>query len=118
VTGWTPETLKEHYDVIAASNRMIGLVAAIGLISIVMVMNAGNAKATALALEGQREATRVALEAANDKGAAHNGLIERMRELSSTYVTKTTVFLVLGAILGWGTLAWTVLSPLLMHTVR
>jgi hypothetical protein len=38
------------------------------------------------------EATSVAFKAAEAKGIQHNGLIERMREMSGTYITRGNLY--------------------------
>ena len=70
----------------------VGVTAAIGFAAVIVTLDKKNTQAVALALEGQEEATKVALDAAAEKGLHHNGLIERMREMSATYVTRGNVY--------------------------
>lgn len=39
-----------------------------------------------------REAVRIALDAAKEKSMAHNDLIQEMRRKETTYITKTTLY--------------------------
>lgn len=58
-------------------------------------------------LAAEREkATRVAFDAANEKGVHHNGLIDRMREMSKQYVTWPVVILLIGLALSLAGRDW------------
>lgn len=81
----------------------LAIVMAIGFAAVIITLDRKNGEAVKLALEGQEEATRVALSAAAEKGLHHNGLIERMREMSSTYITRGNLYSALiaaGAVVG------------------
>jgi hypothetical protein len=84
--------MKDYVDLGRKGALLIGAVAAFGFAAVIMTLDKKNAKAVELALEGQEEATRVALDAAAEKGLHHNGLIERMREMSSTYITRGNLY--------------------------
>lgn len=63
-------------------------------------------------LAAEREkATRVAFDAANEKGVHHNGLIDRMREMSKQYVTWPVVLLLIGLALSLSDRLWNDATP-------
>lgn len=63
-------------------------------------------------LAAEREkATRVAFDAANEKGVHHNGLIDRMREMSKQYVTWPVVLLLIGLALSLSDRVWGDATP-------
>lgn len=63
-------------------------------------------------LAAEREkATRVAFDAANEKGVHHNGLIDRMREMSKQYVTWPVVLLLIGLALSLSDRMWGDATP-------
>jgi hypothetical protein len=60
-----------------------------------LILIAGVASTITAVILGMEKATAVALTAADEKGVAHNGLIDRMREMSKQYVTWPTVMLLM-----------------------
>lgn len=90
-----PVPLKEHFDAINEERRRTVTVAAFGMI----------ATATAV-IWGMSKATDVAFAAANESKVAHNGLIDRMREMARQYVTWPMVIVLLGLIASWAGLAF------------
>jgi hypothetical protein len=76
--------LREHIETVSKLRDRIALVAFLGLIAVGWAV-----------VQGQEKATSVAFDAANEKGVAHNGLIDRMREMARQYVTWPTVMLLL-----------------------
>lgn len=85
-------SIKEYVDLGRNGLLLIGTVAAIGFAAVIVTLDKKNAQAVELALEGQEEATKVALAASDAKGIAHNGLIERMREMSATSITRGNIY--------------------------
>jgi putative NIF3 family GTP cyclohydrolase 1 type 2 len=77
--------------------RLVG-VTAVGLLILFFVGDLKDSKAVRIALDGTGEATKVAKAEAKDALLKHNGLIDRMRELSATYVTKGSVMSFLVAV--------------------
>jgi hypothetical protein len=94
----TDVPLRDYTDARIADLRLVGVVVALSILTVIFTMNAGNAKATKLALDGSEKATSVALAASDAKGVAHNGLIDRMREMSATFITRGNVVSFLTAI--------------------
>jgi len=80
----TKVPLREHLEAI---NRERSRAIAIGFLGLIAVGWA--------VVHGMEKATAVALTAANEKGVAHNGLIDRMREMSKQYVTWPVVLLLM-----------------------
>lgn len=70
----------------------LALVMALGFATVIFTLDRKNGEAVKLALEGQEKATKVAFEAAEAKGIQHNGLIERMREMSAQFVTRGNIY--------------------------
>jgi hypothetical protein len=83
--------LKDYVDTAAAGLFRLGVTVTVGLLVLFFVGDFKNSKAVGLALRGAEEATKVALDAAEAKGVQHNGLIDRMREMQATFVTKGNV---------------------------
>jgi len=78
-------SLKEHTDEARSADRALTAVALIGVVC-----------AFGAVVWGMQKATKVALNAADEKGAHHNNLIDRMREMSKQYVTWPVVLLLIG----------------------
>jgi hypothetical protein len=90
-------SLKSYVD---AGNRwmlLLGLSVVVGMGTVIAVIDVKNAKATTLALGGAEEAIKVAVKSVEEKGVHHNGLIDRMREMSAQYVTRGNVYAALVA---------------------
>jgi hypothetical protein len=66
---------------IRAYVNIVALCMAIGFAVVIVILDHKNG-----------EATSVAFKAAEAKGIQHNGLIERMREMSQTYITRGNVY--------------------------
>lgn len=90
--------MKAYVDARTRGLLWVGITAALGFAAVILTLDRKNGEAVKLALEGQEEATKVALAAAAEKGLHHNGLIDRMREMAGTYVTRGNVYsLIIGA---------------------
>jgi hypothetical protein len=76
----------------------VALVMAIGFAAIIFTLDRKNGEAVDRALVAQEKATKVAFEAAEAKGIQHNGLIDRMREMSGQFVTRGNIFSALIAV--------------------
>jgi hypothetical protein len=76
--------LREYQEAINRERTRTIAVAFIGLVAVGWAV-----------IQGMEKATHVALAAANEKGVAHNGLIDRMREMSKQYVTWPVVLLLM-----------------------
>lgn len=96
---WTTDQLKQHVDALAAERLKLGLAVAVGIVAVLITMNAGNSKAISIALEGERLARTVALDQANEKGRLHNDLIRKGERSAATYVTRGQVYSALGTAL-------------------
>ncbi len=86
--------LKDHFDAVNAERRRTTIVAFLGLIAVGWAV-----------IQGMEKATAVALTAANEKGVHHNGLIDRMREMSQQFVTWRMVLLLITLAITLATLA-------------
>jgi hypothetical protein len=76
----------------------VALVMAIGFAAIIFTLDRKNGEAVDRALVAQEKATKVAFEAAEAKGIQHNGLIDRMREMSGQFVTRGNIYSALIAV--------------------
>lgn len=70
----------------------LGIAVSVGFAAVIFTLDHKNGKAVEAALAAQERATHVAFEAAEAKGVQHNGLIDRMREMSATFVTRGNVY--------------------------
>lgn len=70
----------------------LALVIVLGFAAVIITLDRKNGQAIDRALVAQKEATQVAFAAAEAKGIQHNGLIERMREMSQTYITRGNLY--------------------------
>jgi len=70
----------------------LAFVITVGFATVIFTLDRKNGEAVDRALVAQEKATKVAFEAAEAKGIQHNGLIERMREMAGTYITRANVF--------------------------
>lgn len=73
-------SIKDYIDARHNAVLLLGLTITIAVAVIILTLDVKSAKAT-----------RVAMAAAEAKGIQHNGLIERMREMSATYITRGNI---------------------------
>lgn len=84
--------MKAYVDARSSALFWTGVCAVLGIVAVMLSLDMKNGKAVDRALVAQEKATHVAFEAAEAKGIQHNGLIERMREMSGTYITRANLY--------------------------
>ena len=80
--------IRDYTDAVVSGLRWWVVTAALGFAAIIITIDKKNDAAVKLALDGMREATKVALDAADAKGVQHNGLIEYLRQLMGKFITR------------------------------
>lgn len=84
--------MKAYIDARTRALMWVGITAALGFAAVIFMLDMKNGKAVSAALVAQEKATQVAFDAAEAKGVQHNGLIERMREMAGTYITRGNLY--------------------------
>lgn len=80
--------LREYIDAAMGSQRRLGIACLVGLCAVVLTLQMGNSKAT-----------KVALDAATEKGNLHNDLIRKGEQKEITFITRGQVYAALSAAL-------------------
>lgn len=98
-------TLREYTDASFMAQRRLGGLAIASVLTIIVILNMSNTKATKLALDGAEKATSIAFANAKTISESHNDLIRKSEIKDSTFITRGQIYAALGTALAMLTVA-------------